>query len=102
MSNDSLINDADSFAERPVRSALSGCFYVAFVVVVSVGLLLVNALLCLTIYGAVPKPNNEEVVARVGQLFFYVAPVLLLILEWNLLDRLNRLFRGGSRSGRKA
>ncbi len=88
-----MINENDSFAERPVRSALSGCFYVAFVVSVSVGLVLVNALLCVTIYSAIPKPNNDEMTARVGQLFFFIAPVLLLIVQWNLLDRLQRLFR---------
>lgn len=92
MSDSSLINESDSFRERPVRSALSGCLYVGLVVVTSIGLLLVNALLCLTIYGAVPKPGNEELVARIGQMFFFVAPVLLLIVEWNLLDRLQRLF----------
>lgn len=93
MNDSGLINDNDSFAERPVRSALSGCFYVAFVVSVSVGLVFINALLCVTIYSAFPKPNNDEMTARVGQLFFFVAPVLLLIVQWNLLDRLQRLFR---------
>ena len=93
MNESGLINDNDSFAERPVRSALSGCFYVAFVVSVSIGLVLVNSLLCVTIYSAIPKPNNDEMTARVGQLFFFVAPVLLLIVQWNLLDRLQRLFR---------
>lgn len=94
MSDSSLIDEGDSFARRPVRSALSGCLYVAFVVIVSVGLLLINALLCLTIYGAIPKSGSEELSARMGQLFFFVAPVLLLIVEWNLLDRLHRLFSG--------
>lgn len=93
MNESGMINENDSFAERPVRSALSGCFYVAFVVSVSVGLVLVNALLCVTIYSAIPKPNNDEMTARVGQLFFFIAPVLLLIVQWNLLDRLQRLFR---------
>jgi uncharacterized membrane protein YwaF len=89
----SLNNDRDSFSERPLTSALSGCLYALFVVVASVSMLFVNALLCLTIYSAVPKPGNEEIVARIGQLFFFIAPLLLLILEWNLLDRLQRLFR---------
>lgn len=93
MNEGGLINDNDSFAERPVQSALSGCFYVAFVVFISVGLLLINALLCVTIYSAIPKPNNDELTARIGQLFFFVAPVLLLIVQWNLLDRVQRLFR---------
>lgn len=82
----------DSFTERPVRSALSGCLYATFVVSVSVGLLLVNALLCLTIYAAIPKSGNEALTSRLGQLFFFIAPVLLLLVQWNLLDRLQRLF----------
>lgn len=86
------MEQADSFTERPVRSALSGCLYAAFVVSVSVGLLLVNALLCLTIYGAIPKSGSEALISRLGQLFFFIAPVLLLIVQWNLLDRLQRLF----------
>ncbi len=93
MDSNGITPSGDSVADRPLQSALSGCLYVAFVVAVSVFLLLVNALLCLTIYGAVPKPDNDALVSRVGQLFFFVAPVLLLIVEWNLLDRLQRLFR---------
>lgn len=87
-----MMDDPDSFARQPLRNALSGCFYVALVLSVSIGLLLLNALLCLTIYGAIPKGNNEELSARVGQLFFFLAPVLLLIIQWHLLDRLQRLF----------
>jgi uncharacterized membrane protein len=86
------MDHVDSFTERPMRSALSGCLYVAFVVSVSVSLLLVNALLCLTIYGAIPKSGNEALTSRLGQLFFFVAPILLLLVQWNLLDRLQRLF----------
>jgi len=90
--NSEAFNDSDSFAQRPVRSALSGCLYAAFVVIVSAGLLLVNALLCITIQGVLPKPSNEALAARLGQLFFFVVPVGLLIVQWNLLDRLQRLF----------
>jgi uncharacterized membrane protein len=86
------MDQVDSFTERPMRSALSGCLYVAFVVSVSVSLLLVNALLCLTIYGGIPKSGNEALTSRLGQLFFFVAPILLLLVQWNLLDRLQRLF----------
>lgn len=82
----------DSFTEHPVRSALSGCLYAAFVVSVSVGLLLVNALLCVTIFSAIPKSGSEAMISKLGQLFFFVAPVLLLLVQWNLIDRLQRLF----------
>ena len=86
------MDQVDSFTERPVRSALSGCLYATFVVSVSVSLLLVNALLCLTIYGAIPMSGSEALTSRLGQLFFFVAPILLLLVQWNLLDRLQRLF----------
>lgn len=75
---------------------MSGCLYVTFVVAVSAGFMLVNALLCVTIYSAIPKGGDDEVFARGGQLFFFIAPVVLLLVEWNLLDRLQRLFRGRS------
>lgn len=82
----------DSFTERPLISTLSLCLYIAFVVSVSAGLLFINALLCLTIYAAIPKPGGDAVASQLGQLFYFVAPVLLLWVQWNLLDRLQRLF----------
>lgn len=94
MDPNSLREDADSYSDQPIKSALSGCLYASFVVTVSVSFLLMNALLCLTIYGAIPKSESDEAVARIGQLFFFIAPVMLLLVEWNLLDRLQRLFRG--------
>ncbi len=93
MDQPDIPSEIDSFTERPITSSLSGCLYAAFVVFVSTGMLLVNAVLCLTIYAALPKYDNEQISSRIGQLFFFVAPILLLIVEWNLLDRLQRLFR---------
>ncbi len=83
---------SDSFTQRPLRNTLSVCLYIAFVVGVSAGLLFLNALLCLTIYAAVPKPRSEPLALQLGQVFFFVAPILLLLVQWNLLDRLQRLF----------
>ena len=93
MDQNSLNNDVDSFSDQPIKSAISDCLYASFVVMVRVSLLLMNALLCLTIYGAIPKSDSDEAVARIGQLFFFIAPVILLLVEWNLMDRLQRLFR---------
>ena len=78
--------------ESQLTGALSGGLYVLFVICLSGGMMLINAFLCLTIYAAIPKPENEELSARAGQMFFFVAPVLLMLLEWNLLDRVQRLF----------
>ncbi|MCA9132145.1 MAG: hypothetical protein KDA45_03290 [Planctomycetales bacterium] len=89
-------NDRETAAQRSRRSTVSGCFYALLVIAISVAMLMVNALLCLTIYAAIPKSGDEQVVARIGQLFFFVAPVLLVIVEWDLLDRLQRLFRNSN------
>lgn len=86
------MNHSDSYTQRPLLSTLSVCLYIAFVVSVSVGLLFVNALLCLTIYAAIPKPPSEALATQLGQLFYFVVPILLLLVQWNLLDRLQRLF----------
>ncbi len=80
-------------SERPAAGLLSGCLYSAFVVSASGAMMLVNAFLCLTIYAALPKHSSQEVASRVGQLFFFIGPILLLIVEWNLLDRVQRLFQ---------
>lgn len=87
-------HEDDMFTERPVVSALSGCSYAIFVIGVSAVMLLVNALFCLAIYSALPKSGNEQIASRIGQLFYFIVPVLLMIVEWNVLDRLGRLFRG--------
>ncbi len=81
-----------SFTQHPLLNTLSVCLYIVFVVSVSAGLLFVNALLCLTIFAAVPKPFGEPLTSQLGQIFFFGAPILLLLVQWNLLDRLQRLF----------
>jgi hypothetical protein len=78
--------------ESQVTAALSGCLYALFVIALSGCMLLVNSLLCLTIYAALPKFDNQELSSRLGQLFFFVTPIALLIVEWDLLDRVQRLF----------
>lgn len=88
----SISEDTDLFQDQPITSAFSGCMYATFVIGVSAALLLMNALLCLTVFSAMPQFSNAEIAARVGQVFYFIAPVILLIVEWNLIDRLQRLF----------
>ena len=83
----------DSRGERPLSNTASGCLYASVVVAVSAGLLFLNALLCLSIYAVLPKQGDQNMIARAGQMFFFVAPIVLLVIEWNLLDRIQRLFR---------
>ncbi len=90
------LTDIDSFADRPVTSALSGLLYAAFVIAVSVGMLLLNALFCLTVYSSIPEYADEEIMDRVGQFFYFVAPVALMVVEWHLIDRIRRLLRSSA------
>lgn len=83
----------DTFEDRPLVNAASGCLYAAYVVAISGGLLFLNALFCLSVYPLLPKANSEEVSSRIGQMFYFIVPVLLLVVEWNLYDRIQRLFR---------
>ncbi|MFN3190051.1 MAG: hypothetical protein ACE361_05965 [Aureliella sp.] len=87
------LEQLDVVTERPVASVASGCLYAFYVVGLSAGLLFVNALVCLAIYSAVPKFGDDQIAPRIGQLVFFTLPLIMLLVEWNLLDRLQRLFR---------
>lgn len=82
-------------------TSLGGCAYVLGILVFSVIMLIVNAIVCLSVYSALvsfgpPQVfNNPGISPYIGQLFFFVMPILLTLLQWNLLDRLNQLFRRG-------
>lgn len=66
--------------------------YAAFVIAASVGMLLVNAFVCLTVYSALPEYAPPEIMSRVGQFFYFTAPVILMVVQWNLIDRVGRMF----------
>lgn len=83
--------------ESPLANVASGCLYAVYVVGLSAGMLFVNALFCLSIYPTLPKPDDEQWASRVGQLFFFTVPLIMLVIEWHLLDRLQRLFRSAPR-----
>jgi hypothetical protein len=82
-----------------LATALSGCAYLIFVLLVTTCMLITNAIVCLSIHSAVmslgPRwlAKDKTLAPHIGQLFFFLAPVLLTIIQWNLLDRLDRLFR---------
>ncbi|MEM7558846.1 MAG: hypothetical protein AAF394_06970 [Planctomycetota bacterium] len=86
----------DVVTERPVVSVVSGCMYAVMVVVVSGGMLFLNTLFCIAIYGLIPKVANEQVASGVGQLMFFSVPLILLVVEWHLVDRIQRLFRSSA------
>lgn len=82
-----------------LKTGLSGCGYAIVVVVISTLMLTINGVLCVSAYSAFtlfgPRglTENPNVEPRVSQLFHFVTPVILLVLEWHLIDRLSRLFQ---------
>ena len=94
-------NGNESSAEEPnaLATSLSGCAYLFVLLAITTGMLIVNAIVCLSIhsvfmtFGPSWLVDNASIAPHVGQLFFFVVPILLTILQWNLLDRLDRLFR---------
>ncbi|MBX3420452.1 MAG: hypothetical protein KF752_02735 [Pirellulaceae bacterium] len=74
-------------------AAVSLAAYAVFVLTVSAGLLFCNSVTSFVIYSTLPQSNDEDITARVSQLFFFVMPVLLTFFEWYLLDLLRRYLR---------
>ena len=92
----------EEWTSRPsgISSSVTGCGYLLFVLAITTVMLIINAIVCLSIHSAVMSFGPQYMQDKSGlgphfaQLFFFLAPVLLTILQWNLLDRLNRMMRG--------
>ena len=80
-------------------TSLGGCGYVLGILTLTVVMLIVNAIVCLSVHSALISFGPSQIVQNpglapyLGQLFFFLMPVLLTVLQWNLLDRLNQIFR---------
>ncbi len=78
--------------------AVSAITYAVYVVVMSAMMLVLNSVLCLsahsalTLFGPEWLTKNPTVFPRASQMFYFLAPVVLMVLEWNLIDRIQRLF----------
>ncbi len=72
--------------------------YGSYVISVSGLMLVINAVLCLSahsalmLFGPAWLTENPVVAPRAAQLFFFIVPVLLMVVEWNLVDRIYNLF----------
>jgi hypothetical protein len=94
-------NQYASSGEEPnsLMTALSGCAFLLYVLLITTGMLIINAVVCLSVhsafmtFGPSSLVQNPGIAPYVGQLFYFLVPILLTIIQWNLLDRLNRLFR---------
>ncbi len=83
----------DLITERPIAHLASGCLYAFYIVALSGFMLFFNALVCLAVYSTIPKMAEEQIMSRIGQLIFFTLPLIMLLVEWHLLDRVQRLFR---------
>ena len=91
-------NNSKPETQAVLTSALASCTYAAYVVGVSALMLILNSVLCLSAHSALslfgPEwlMKNPVVQPRASQMFYFLAPVVLMLVEWNLLDRIQRLF----------
>lgn len=94
------VENASGDEPSSLATSLSGCAYLLMLLSVTTCMLIINAIVCLSIHSAFMSlgpawiVDNATLAPHVGQLFFFLVPVLLTIIQWNLLDRLDRLFRG--------
>ena len=92
--------NGDSSDNEPnsLLTSATGCLYLLAILAVTTGMLVVNAVVCLSVhsvfknFGPSAIVDNPSIAPHVYQLFFFVVPVLLTIVEWNWLDRLSRMF----------
>ncbi len=92
----------NSRTQAPTQSmfvaALSSSAYATYIVGMSALMLILNSVLCLsahsafTLFGPEWLTKNPAVQPRASQMFYFLAPVVLMVVEWNLLDRIQRLF----------
>lgn len=81
-----------------LQSLFAATMYATFIVGVSALMLILNAVMCLsahtalTLFGPTTITENPEIAPRVSQMIYFVVPVILMVLEWILLDRLFHLF----------
>ena len=92
------VNGSSGQEPSSLATSLSGCAYLLMVLSITTGMLIVNAIVCLSIHSAIMRMSSEwlgeaPLAPHLGQLFFFLVPILLTIIQWDLLDRLDRLFR---------
>ncbi len=98
MPTKSDLEDSRPQSQSMYSTAISSGAYAAYVVGVSALMLVLNSVLCLsahsalTLFGPEWLTRNPAVQPRASQMFYFLAPVVLMVLEWNLLDRIQRLF----------
>ena len=87
-----------TLAPASLIPALSSLLYATYVVVMSAMMLVLNSVMCLsahsalTLFGPEWLTENPTIYPRASQMFYFLAPVVLMVLEWKLLDRIQRLF----------
>ena len=97
-----LAESAKSEADG-ATNMIPSVLYATYVVIVSAMMLILNSIMCLsahsalTLFGPEWLTKNPTIYPRASQMFYFLAPVVLMVLEWNLLDRIQRLFNSEQR-----
>ncbi len=96
---DESLRDAANDHTSGWKVGISNLLYLSFVLLATTAMLIINAVVCMSMFsvfvdlGPETVMKNQSLAPHLRQLFYFVVPVVLTILEWNLFDRLNRLFR---------
>lgn len=70
------------------RRGGEGCLYLLSVCVTACTLLVINAVVVRALYGFLPADPEIFAHPRLGRAVMFVAPIMLLVVEWMLIDRL--------------
>ncbi len=96
-SQSELTDDGRSHRQEPARTdSFAGCVFILFTLTVTALMLLINSVFCLSLHTAfrafAPElfSDNAQITTPLSQMFFFIAPIVLMILEWNWLDRMTR------------
>ncbi len=68
--------------------------YAAMIMLISIILLVCNAMVSYVIIQFIPMPEQAVASAVLTQLFYYIVPIGLTFFQWYLFDRLRIALRG--------
>ncbi len=90
----------ESKTQRQLKASnltwLAGCGFILYTLSVTALMLLVNSVICVSLHTAfrnvAPElfTDHAQIATPASQMFFFLAPIVLLIIEWNWLDRFSR------------
>ena len=75
------------------RRGGDGCGYLLLVCLIACVLLVVNAIVVRAVYVSfLPDTPSTDTEKRIGRAVMFVGPIVLLVIEWTLIDRIIDFF----------